>query len=459
MKSLMIHSVAVICGFVCLVSCNEQESDLQSVNQSANNQLRIVTHTREGEEASSPIASVYLFNGNNEYVRTLQTDADGNYTSASASVKLPEGSYTLCAVSPSDLPFFRLPAAPVPTSAIALAESQAMSDLLMATSTVTVADGNERTVDMVLQRKVLELSSVTISQVPADVIGVSVSIAPFYSAIQFNGTYVDDNPLSYTFDLTATATIGVWQATPQQLTFPSKGVPIITVTFTRSEEDTPHTYTCTAEDALSANNKYNIAGTYTEPLGITLSGSITLQPWSTDPSDVTFDFDETNATNNSNTGPTSGTDDPNAGSGSSETTNPPVVGQLYKGCYVVSVDEENHTAVLLSPTEQNGYDGSTMEKNLPLLQQSLSNWPSVSGVVGVWRIPTINEIHAFASTSDLMEDVSPSKTKSLYFLDGTELKVVPVNKSMQNVINVKTENINTTVALTHILRPVIDISY
>ena len=458
----MIHSVAAICGFVCLVSCNEQESDLQSVNQSANNQLRIVTHTREGEEASSPIASVYLFNGNNEYVRTLQTDADGNYTSASASVKLPEGSYTLCAVSPSDLPFFRLPAAPVPTSAIALAEGQAMSDLLMATSTVTVADGNERTVDMVLQRKVLELSSVTISQVPADVIGVSVSIAPFYSAIQFNGTYVDDDPLSYTFDLTATATTGVWQATPQQLTFPSKGVPTITVTFTRSEEDTPHTYTCTAEDALSANNKYNIAGTYTEPLGITLSGSITLQPWSTDPSDVTFDFDETNATNNSNTGPTSGTDDPNAGSGSSESTNPPVVGQLYKGCYVVSVDEENHTAVLLSPSEKYGYSVEG-DKNynpadwLDCLNEALSAWQPVEGVSGTWRIPTLEEIRLFAQPADIINGLVQGGKKSFFCMENSVLRVIGV-RNANKTAKIDSE---TTTAFTEesILRPVIDISY
>lgn len=457
MKSLMIHSVAVICGFVCLVSCNEQESDLQSVNQSANNQLRIVTHTREGEEASSPIASVYLFNSNNEYVRTLQTDADGNYTSASASVKLPEGSYTLCAVSPSDLPFFRLPAAPVPTSAIALAEGQAMSDFLMATSTVTVADGNERTVDMVLQRKVLELSSVTISQVPADVIGVSVSIAPFYSAIQFNGTYVDDDPLSYTFNLTATATTGVWQATPQQLTFPSKGVPTITVTFTRSEEDTPHTYTCTAEDALSANNKYNIAGTYTEPLGITLSGSITLQPWSTDPSDVTFDFDETNATNNSNTGPTSDTDDPNAGSGSSETTNPPVAGQLYKGCYVVSVDEENHTAVLLSPSEQNNYNANSSSTSvwLTYLTGQLSSWPSITGVTGTWRIPSSSDYQAAASITEAW-----STTRNYFCIVESEVNVSQIAKlGSGDGFKFKSTAPNPVFDESVYLRPVIDISY
>lgn len=435
MKSFMIQSVAAICGFVCIVSCSEQESDLQSVSQSSNSQLRIVTHTREGEEASSPIASVYLFNGNNEYVRTLQTDADGNYMSASASVKLPEGSYTLCAVSPSDLSHFQLPATPSPTSAIALAEGQAMSDLLMASSTVTVADGNDRTVDMVLQRKVLELSSVTISQVPADVTGVSVSIAPFYSAIQFNGAYVDDDPLSCTFDLTVTATTGVWQATPQQLTFPSKGVPTITVTFTRSEEDTPHTYTCTAEEALSANNKYNIAGTYTEPLGITLSGTITLQPWSTDPSDVTFDFNETNATNNSS-------------SNSSETTNSPIAGQLYNGYYVVSVDEENHTAVLLSKTNKTNI-GS--EDNLNSYLTGLSKPIDTNNN---WRLPTGIECQTCFTDSN-----TPDVVYSQYYYnkDGNLGRIL-VKKENTGEITVKDMKDSSYSNTAH-LRPVIDISY
>ena len=255
MKHFIHSAAAIMSSFVCLVSCNEQESDLLSANQSSNNQLSIVTHTRGGE---TPIASVYLFNGSNEFVRTLQTDAAG-YTSASASVKLPEGTYTLCALSPSDLSHFQIPETPTPTSAITLAEGQTMSDLLIGTATATLADGANEEVDLELQRKVLEISSITISQVPDGVTGVTVSIAPFYSAIQFNGEYIATDPVTATFTLTSTATEGVWQVTPQQLVFPSKGVPTITVTFTRDNED-PSNYTYKTESAFAANNKYNIVG-------------------------------------------------------------------------------------------------------------------------------------------------------------------------------------------------------
>ena len=137
MNRFVIHSAAAIIGFACLVSCSEQESDLQSVYESSDNQLRIVTHTRGGEGDASSVASIFLFNGSSEYVRTLQTDAAGSYTSASASVKLPQGAYTLCALSPSDLSHFQFPATPSPTSVISQAEGQAMGDLLMASATAS----------------------------------------------------------------------------------------------------------------------------------------------------------------------------------------------------------------------------------------------------------------------------------------------------------------------------------
>ena len=451
MKHFIHSAAAIMSSFVCLVSCSEQESDLLSANQSSNSQLSIVTHTREGE---TPIASVYLFNGSNTFVRTLQTDAEG-YTSASASVKLPEGTYTLCALSPNDLSHFQIPEAPTPTSAITLAEGQAMSDLLIGTATATLADGANEEVDLELQRKVLEISSITISQVPDDVTGVTVSIAPLYSAVQFNGEYVATDPVTATFTLTSTATDGVWQVTPQQLVFPSKGVPTITVTFTRENED-PSIYTYTAESAFTANSKYNIAGTYTEPLGVTLSGGITLQSWVTDPTAVNFEFDESNTGNNSG-GDEGGS---NAGSGGSETNDPPVVGQTYKGCYVVSVNSDAKTAVLLSPTEGTGYDVGNSDRNatewLNLLNTELRSWPSLEGATGLWRIPTLEEIQLFAQPAGVVSDMPQGKDKYFFCMENSVLRVVQIRNSNG------TANIGTTTtgfSNNKFLRPVIDISY
>lgn len=439
MKHFIHSAAAIMSSFVCLVSCTEQESDLLSANQSSNSQLSVVTHTREGE---TPIASVYLFNGSNAFVRTLQTDASG-YTSASASVKLPEGSYTLCALSPSDLSHFQIPETPTPTSAITLAEGQTMSDLLIGSATTTLSDGENGEVDLELQRKVLELSSITISQVPDGVTGVTVSIAPFYSAIQFNGEYVATDPVTATFTLTSTATEGVWQVTPQQLVFPSKGVPTITVTFTRDNED-PSIYTYETESAFTANNKYNIVGTYTEPLGVTLSGGITSQEWPADPVAVDFEFDESNAANNSG-GEQGGS---NTGSGG-DTSDPPVAGQIYNGYYVVSVDAVNSEAVLLSQS----YRDDVSQFNY---QTILSGIPKPQNAIGDWRIPTELECKTF-----LLDPATPgifSDNKENYFC------YVEENLNRCHAVKLSDESVSFTLTSTGLvsgvyLRPVIDISY
>lgn len=431
MKQFIIHAVAAVSGFVCLVSCSEQES-LFSTDQSSTRQLRIVTRTGEGGD---PLASVFLFNGNSTFVRSLQTDDAGSYTTASASVKLPEGTYTLYALGPGDLSGFQIPDNPTLTSAITPISASAMGDLLMATATVTLSDGDAKTVNMTLERKVLELSSVTISQVPDDVMGVTVTVTPFYSAIQFNGTYVETNPVTATFTLTETATAGVWQTTTPQLVFPSIGTPTITVTFTRSEGEAV-TFTYTELSALTANNKYDIAGNYTEPLGITLSGAITTQSWPSTGTDVPFDFDNFNATSNT------GGNDPTPGT-------IPVQGQLYNDYYVVSVDDTHRTAVLLSKTDKTGINNNNYST-------ALSSFTKPEGVTNNWRYPSIDECNSY-----LLDNNTPNVRydESYYCLDENEaLYRIKVKNQSGNITTVNPIPCDMYTD-TNYLRPVIDITY
>ena len=439
MKHFIHSAAAIMSGFVYLVSCTEQESDLLSANQSSNNQLSIVTHTREGE---TPIASVYLFNGSNAFVRTLQTDAAGDYSSASASVKLPAGTYTICAINSSGLSHFQLPdeATATPTSVISVVEGQTMGDLLMDMKTVTLTNGDNAPVDMELQRKVLELSSVTISQVPEDVTGVTVSVGSFSSAIQFNGTYVETDPITCTFSLTKNTTTGNWESTPQQLVFPSIGRPSITITFNRGEEDT-HSYTYIASAALSANNKYDITGTYTE---VSFSGTITSQDWPADPIAIDFEFDESNIVNN----PSGNEGGSNSGSGG-ETSEAPEAGQLYNDYYVVSVDPANHTAVLLS----NDFKKELTQANY---QTYMSGIPKPQNAIGDWRIPTELECKTFLS-----DPATPG-----IFKNSSENYFCYVEENLNWCHAVKSSDGTITFTLTPsgiigtvYLRPVIDISY
>lgn len=439
MKHFIHSAAAIMSGFVCLVSCTEQESDLLSANQSSNNQLSIVTHTREGE---TPIASVYLFDGSNAFVRTLQTDAAGDYNSASASVKLPAGSYTICAINSSGLSHFQLPdeTTATPTSVISIAEGQTIGDLLMDMKTVTLTNGDNPPVDMELQRKVLELSSVTISQVPEDVTGVTVSVSSFSSAIQFNGTYVDSDPITCTFSLTKNTTTGNWESTPQQLVFPSIGRPSITITFNRGEEDA-NSYTYIASSALSANNKYDITGTYTE---VSFSGTITSQDWPDDPIAIDFEFDESN-TGNSSGGNEGGS---NTGSGG-ETSEAPEVGELYNGYYVVSVDPANHTAVLLSKSNISGAKDNTY-------QTTLSNIPKPQEATGNWRIPTVTECQSFLSDPSTPGIFAANKEYYICYVEET-LNRCQAEKSSDGTVSFTLKVSGFTDYI--YLRPVINISY
>jgi len=437
MKYYLILSIAALMGFVCLVSCSELESDLPS----SNHQLRIVTHTREGE---APLANVYLFNAQNTLVRTIQTDAAGSYNTASASVKLSADTYTLCALNTSDLARFQIPDNPTPTSIITKATDQTMGDLQMATASTTLSDGASDEVNMTLQRKVLKLSTISISQVPSDVTGVSVSISPFYSGIQFNGSYVETSPVACSFNLVASTTTGLWELAPEQFVFPSKGIPTITITFARDNNEAT-VYTYTADEALTANNKYNISGTYTEPLGVTLAGTVALQPWPTDPTPVNFDFDEQNASNNTPTNPST---DP--------TTNPseaPVAGQTYKGYYVVSVDASNRTAVLLANDQKNTITSNTLK------DEAYASMTKPEGVTTNWRFPLIEECQLFLS------DISTPNifyNQYYYCTDGEFNYRLRAEKSSDNTITLsKTSKISPpTIYISDVyLRPVIDITY
>ena len=428
---------------MCISGCTGEVVNESTVSEPAG-VLRVMT--RSGDEGTTPLsgASVYLFNSSGACVSILSSETTGAYASA----KLPAGTYTLYAWGGDGLSGLVLPTQAQASSsyALTLAENQSLGDLLMKEETVTLADGDNETVDMTLERTVIELSSVTITQVPEDISGVQVSVAPLYGQVQLNGDYVASSTAPCVITLTSQGS-GTWAATPQLITFPSKSKPVITITFTAEGAD-PRSYSYTANEALEANHKFNLEGTYTEPLGVTITGTITAQAWESGATDITFDFDESNSGTSSTEEPSSGTEEPSGA---------PVAGETYKGCYVVSVNTEARTAVLLSPTDQSGYTEDTSAKLLPLLNASLASWPSVSGVSGTWRIPTIEEVRLFAFDSDLMDDVEAQNRKRLFCYNGSDLNGVEVKRKSDNSIEVQEPK--QEFSRLHILRPVIDISY
>lgn len=427
MKHLYVQALMAMSGLMCLSGCTGEVINESAVSEPAG-VLRVMT--RSGDEGTTPLsgASVYLFNNSGACVSILSSETTGAYASA----KLPAGTYTLYAWGGDGLSGLVLPTQAQASSsyALTLAENQSLGDLLMKEETVTLADGDNETVDMTLERKVIEISSVTITQVPEDISGVQVSVAPLYGQVQLNGEYVASSTAPCVITLTSQGS-GTWAATPQLITFPSKSKPVITITFTAEGAD-PRSYSYTANEALEANHKFNLEGTYTEPLGVTINGTITAQAWESSATDITFDFDESNSG-------TSSTEEP---------VDAPVAGELYNEYYVVSVDASNRTAVLLSKTDVE------YKNDVSNINTRLSQVARIEGSTANWRVPSLIECQTFLSDSDTP---GISYGSSYYCLNDGALNRIKVEKQ-NGTITLGEPKSSDYSDLNH-LRPVIDISY
>jgi len=391
MQKISFACVVVLVGMLLLVSCSEDVPNSLTLQESSGSVLHVNTRS-SGLDAAIAQTKIYLFNADGQCAALLQPDENGEYVSS----KLPAGTYTVCAVGGADLSKFTVPALSdaSKTTLITLAEGQTMGDLLMASSSVTLADGDEQTLDLTLLRRVLEVSTVTIRQVPETVTAVELTLSPLYNGVLLDGTLPASASSSCTFALAKTSE-GVWQSSAPQLVFPTGAEPLVTVQFTTSGSDTPSTYTYSLPQALVANYKFSIEGTYTEPLGVILKGSVTAQEWNETTQPITFDFDETNATTDNG-----GSDDPENPSDPTPSVNAPVAGSTYLGYYVVSVNTSAKTAVLLSTTEKT--DMSSVEQ-VEAFMQGLSK---PEGAVGEWRFPTVAECHIFLADAQVVSSTS-----------------------------------------------------
>ena len=146
------------------------------------------------------------------------------------------------------------------------------------------------------------------------------------------------------------------------------------------------TYTYSCSDQLEAGYKINIDGTYTEAVGVSLTGTITGATWLGERT-ISFNFDENGssaADNNDNNG------GGNINDNLDNSDNIPAVGSIYQGCYVLAVDDaDDHADVtLLAPTELEFYDANatTMQANIDAALATVT-----TGGYSGWRVPTTAE--------------------------------------------------------------------
>lgn len=402
MKKKFYLVMAAICSGMSWGSCSSEVWNKCEFEASDQQELRITTR------ADQPVneSVIYLMDASGACIALLESEGSGNYASGS----LAPGHYELYAISSDHLAGVNLPTQEEATASshIYPSEGGTMGDLLVSHQSFNMQEGQSLSLDLTLDRKVFGLKEVQISQVPSEVTGVSVSIAPLYPGILLDGSYdIGNEPLTYTVQLDQ-ASEGTWSKIPDTKLFPSIGEPQISVIFTLPEGT--QTYHFSPAETFAPNREVSIRGTY---VGNAIEPEI------------------------------------------------PVAGGMYKGYYVISVDETNRTAVLLSDTQsKNHKDAKAVEAALkawPAPEGLTGTCPSPEGLTGTWRLPTISELTTWFNDREAIT-LENGKWVKYYCKDGNVLTTLELKRSYAGNYTIKgpaTEFIGPSTYLA----PVIDISW
>jgi len=349
---------------------------------------------------------VFVFQGND--CKAVQTIGDEGQT---LNIPLVEGTYSVYAVGGAGSTDYNLPTKDnaTTTTALTLKEGRTLTDLMAAQATATLVDGGTNTVTLGLQRKTMLIQDVTIKKIPTAATAVSVTIAPLWQALTVSGAFANAGQ-SQTIALTKQADNRTWTNDAAAFVMPPSSQPAsVSVNITIGGTTKTYTYSCS--DQLEAAYKINIDGTYTEAVGVNLTGTITGATWLGERT-ISFEFDENGSSaadnNDNNGGGNNNNDNPN------NQDNFPAAGDTYQGCYVLAVsviDANSAELTLLSPNERSVSSDSDANNALATL-----------GVDGIsdWSIPTKDQIDAFYAAKD---DITPAPDRQRYlWQDGTTMK-------------------------------------
>ena len=391
-KLSLIASALALLG---LTACEKTfVDDIEDVanGQVTNSLLQVRTRAGGAGSDDATVAypvTVYVFSG--DECKAAQTIGDEGQT---LNIALTEGTYSVFAVGGASSTDYVLPSASdaLTTSAITLREGKSHGDLMAAKATVTLADGEANTVTLGMERKVMLLQSMVLKKIPTAATAVSVSVSPLWQSLTVGGNYSGTDG-SYSVALEKQSDGRTWQlpapvgegpGVGSLLLPPSSSPTSITVRITTPSGTRSYTYSTSNE--LEAGYKINIEGTYTEAVGVSLTGTIEGAAWQGERT-ISFNFNESGS--NANGGGTDPTPDPSpTGAGSF-----PQAGDTYQGCYVlasvVASDGESAELTLLSPNEKKST--GAYNENMTLTQlESLASDLGTDGISG-WRPMTRSE--------------------------------------------------------------------
>ena len=428
MKNLSLFASAL--AVLGLTACEKMlVDDIEDVGngQVKNSVLQVRTRSGGSSGDAATVAypvTVYVFAG--DECRAVQTIGDEGQT---LNIPLVEGTYSVYAVGGASTSDYVLPTMDdaTVTSAIALCKGHEHGDLMAASATAMLVDGGTNTVTLGMTRKTMLIQDVTIKKIPTAATAVSVTIAPLWQSLTVGGTYSTMNG-SNTIGLTRQEDGRTWQNAASAYLLPPSSQPAsVSVNITIGGTTKTYTYSCS--DQLEAGYKINIDGTYTEAIGVNLTGTITGATWLGERM-ISFEFDES--------GSSTVDDDNGGGNGNNEapdnTEDIPAVGSTYQGCYVlastVADDGQSAELTLLSPNETTigkAYNDASFIGHPEVLETLIDEKLAEADVDGIsdWRLPTYDELNVIYAALDAINgffesDVNVSG-KYLYDASGTVL--------------------------------------
>ena len=386
----------------CSKDATEDIAGTSDGTRNANSLLQVTTRSGGANDAtvSYPV-QVYVFQG--DECRAVQTIGDEGQT---LNIALVEGTYSVYAVGGASATDYTLPTKDnaTTTTALTLKEGRTLTDLMTASAVATLVDGGTNTVALGMTRKTMLIQDVTIKKIPTAATAVSVTIAPLWQSLTVCGGFATASS-STTIALTKQDDNRTWrlpspvgEGSGVRLLPPSSQPASISVNITIGGTTKTYTYSCS--DQLEAGYKINIDGTYTEAVGVSLTGTITGATWLGERT-ISFEFDESGSSASEPETP-GNPDNPET-----PTSDFPAVGDTYQGCYVLAVTEIDETSAeltLLSPNEQAATTASDADAALATL-----------GAVGIsdWAVPTKAQMQ-LVEAKLLSDDALRAGQKYLY---------------------------------------------
>ncbi len=404
----------------CLMAC--EKMTLPEHEGEANSSLQVCTRIGEGNEGAVINYPVYVYVFKGEDCVALQTISS---ESQMLNIALTEGTYSVYAIGGASEENYVLPTqeTATPSMAITLKEGKSHGDLMMAKSNVTLVDGGTNTLTLGMERKIMELKSVVLNNIPSAATAVSVTISPLWQ--QLEGITYAEQEGEATIALTKQENERTWTLANTQYLLPPSGN-TLTIAVNIVTPNGTKTYTYNSTEALESAGKLNIQGTYTEAVGVTLTGTITGATWKSEKT-ISFEFNESGSqTADTNTGNDSG-NDTNTGNENNNndiiTGTIPTVGSTYQTCYVLAVtDKGSYSEVLLLSPNQKVIDltstGITASEAMNLAQAAIPEC-SVSGI-NDWRLMTKAEAEIIRKDHNVP---NISNSKYLYINADNKLRI------------------------------------